>query len=114
MTNLGNALQLILNAIVQNPLKCAAALAIPLLCLATAAVADPKGAVNTFMLHMVDATFSVWPSTPPNMKIGYLVAEFIGQVPLADNFYVLQTLSGVTGILAIVIFFKVLKSLPFY
>lgn len=113
MTNFANFCKALLKSIISNPVVCAAMLLMPFFCIVAASVAKPQGAINTFMCHVVDIFVGVVPSTPPTMQIGYLLRKLIEETPLINNFFVIETLTGVMGILSIVMFFKVAKSIPF-
>lgn len=75
-------------------------------------IANPQGAVNSFVCRIIDVVASVWPSTPDSMKLGNLIMSSssdltVGQAVIQDLF---QTAFLMLTIMALV---KVYKLIPF-
>lgn len=47
-----------------------------ILCFIWNVISYPQGAVNQFMIHIVDVVFEVLPSTPENYKLASILSDF--------------------------------------
>ncbi len=76
-------------------------------------IQNPEGAVNTFLIKIIDLIHPIFPSTPDNLKIFSLLDEVAGSMPSVGRaivYDVAQTLSVLAGFLVIV---KIYKLIPF-
>lgn len=78
-----------------------------------AAIADPNGAINTFMILIIDLVKNVFPNTPDDMKIASWVASFQDTFPIIGGAILVETLNGVLGMIAMMAIIKIWKLLPF-
>jgi hypothetical protein len=47
-----------------------------ILCFIWNVIEDPEGAINQFMIHVVDVVFAQLPSTPEDYKLASILADF--------------------------------------
>lgn len=76
-------------------------------------ILDPVGAVNTFLCKIIDVVFAIFPSTPDNLKLGFILQSFSNQFPFFGWGIILDTIQTVFTMLLIVITIKVYKLIPF-
>lgn len=86
---------------------------LPVVCIIASAFINPSGAVNTFMIKMIDIMFEFWPSTPDDKKIGYILSTFALEYPQIGWGPIYEVFQGVAGILTLALFIKLVKLLPF-
>lgn len=110
-----NPFQAIYNLIrhVATPPAILASILIPVAYVVSSAFINPQGALNTFLIKVIDMIFLFWPSTPTHMQIGYLLNQFALQFPALGMGLVYEIMAGVGGILLLVMFFKLIKIIPF-
>ena len=77
------------------------------------AVANPEGAVNTFLIKIIDLIAPVFPSTPDNLKIFYILDSVSNQMPAIGRYIVYDIAQTIGSIVAIVIVIKIYKLIPF-
>lgn len=77
------------------------------------AIANPFGAVNSFICLLIDGIASVWPSTPENLKVGSLIASIGTAIPLVGTAVVYDIFQTAGSMLAIVLLIKLYKLIPF-
>lgn len=109
-------MQKIFDAIIHvgtSPAKLALIL-LPVACIIAAAFADPSGAVNTFMIKMIDVMFAFWPSTPNDKNIGHILSTFALEYPQIGWGLIYEVFQGIAGILTLALFIKLVKLLPFF
>lgn len=73
-----NAILKILEVVEDKKFEC---LLFTLICFAINVIAYPQGAINQFMVHVVDVTFLVLPSTPEDWKLASILADFAASNP---------------------------------
>jgi len=78
-----------------------------------AAIADPNGAINTFMILLIDLVKVVFPDTPSNMTIASWVTSFQNAFPLIGGAVLIETINGVLGMIGLLAIIKIWKLLPF-
>lgn len=78
-----------------------------------AAIADPNGAINSFMILIIDLVKNVFPNTPDDMKISSWVLSFQNTFPIIGGSILVETLNGVLGMIAMMAIIKIWKLLPF-
>jgi hypothetical protein len=83
-------------------------------CTAYTAIQNPRGAINTFLIHCIDVLMVAWPSTPNNFKIGTMLTAFSQQFPGIGWGAVSEIMTGIIGILTIAVTVKMLKFIPFF
>jgi hypothetical protein len=74
-------------------------------------IADPGGALNSFLIRTVDLLAVYWPSTPEELKISNLIFSAsgagIGRTVLIDSLQTIVLIAGVVGLV------KLYKLIPF-
>jgi hypothetical protein len=80
----------------------------------TTAVRYPQSSINQFMIWCIDIVLLPLPSTPDQYKLGTLASNFLNSIPeQLGSGVVVELLSGIFGMLAIYLVFKLYRSLPF-
>jgi hypothetical protein len=77
------------------------------------AIANPAGAVNSFLCRAIDLVASVFPSTPPNLKIATLLTSAGDSIPIVGRAVVYDIFSTIAIMFAVVLIIKVYKLIPF-
>ncbi len=83
-----------------------------LICFAYSVVSNPQGAINQFMIHVVDVVFLVLPSTPQNYKLANILADFGASntvIGWGVLWQVIQLPLGLLGSLLVVKLIKFIK-----
>lgn len=97
-----------------NPIGICAAVFVTIITLIYNCVKNPKGAINTFMIHSIDIITSPLPSTPDNYKLSSMLSSFYAAIPQQIGVGVIsEIMNGIIGMLGIYLIFKLYKSLPF-
>ncbi len=78
-----------------------------------ACIIDPTGAVNTFMIMLIDLVKVVFPDTPPDMTIASWVASFQSSYPMIGGEILIEVINGILGMISLLMIFKIWKLLPF-
>ncbi len=76
-------------------------------------IQNPEGAVNSFMILLIDMIVGQFPETPAEYKLGTLLSNFYGQVPWLPGSQLTEIFQGIAGMLSIFLFIKLWKLLPF-
>lgn len=76
-------------------------------------VANPQSAVNLFICKIIDVVSSVFPSTPPELKISTLLASLGGAVPLIGYGIFLDIAQLIFAMFSVVVIVKIYKLIPF-
>lgn len=76
------------------------------------AMADPAGAVNSFMVRLIDWTAIYWPETPQGMQIATLITQAIDPSSVGGA-VVLEIASTASLMLSVVLLIKLYKLIPF-
>jgi len=76
-------------------------------------IQNPEGAVNSFMIMLIDLIVGVFPSTPPEYRLGTMLNGFYQQVPWLPASQLTEIFQGIAGMLGIFLFIKLWKLLPF-
>lgn len=79
-----------------------------------ASITNPSGAVNTFMIILIDIILVIFPSTPEEYKIRTLLAAMAESYPVFGWGIVSQIFVGIFGMLAIFFSVKLFRFLPFF
>ena len=77
------------------------------------AIQNPTGAVNLFLVKMIDNIAIFFPETPENYKIASLITEIDYKLPIVGKaiiYEIFQTISIILGILSVI---KIYKLIPF-
>lgn len=77
------------------------------------AINNPEGAVNTFLIRMIDNVAFYFPSTPNNLKIGSLLGSVANMMPIVGQaivYDIAQTIAAIFSIMAVI---KIYKLIPF-
>ncbi|NMF57105.1 hypothetical protein [Pseudanabaena yagii] len=78
-----------------------------------ACIIDPNGAVNTFMIMLIDLVKGVFPDTPQGMTIASWVTSFQQSYPMIGGEVLVEVINGVLGMISLLMIFKIWKLLPF-
>lgn len=78
-----------------------------------AALANPEGIINKFANSVIDAIASIFPSTPNNLKLGYLLDQSTASVPALGRGIIGDIFSTISAIFAVVVIIKIYKLIPF-
>lgn len=89
------------------------ALLVLVLCFAAECIANPKGAINTFMIHFIDLFASLLPSTPAQLTLGGFLNSYQATSPLFSVGLLAEIFSLVFPLLSIYLVIKLYKFLPF-
>ena len=76
-------------------------------------IQNPEGAINTFMIKVIDLIVAYFPSTPNEYKLGVMLSGFYQQVPWLPASQLTEIFQGIAGMLGIFLFIKLWKLLPF-
>lgn len=82
-------------------------------CFFAECIANPKAAINTFMIHVIDTIFGFLPSTPPAFTASGLLLSFAAANPAVGMGLISEILSIVFPMFAIYLSVKLYKFLPF-
>lgn len=74
---------------------------------------DPNGAINSFIILIIDHVIDIFPSTPEEYTIGFLLTNFAEEVPYIGWGVVYEIFEGMAGMFALWSVIKVWKLLPF-
>lgn len=77
------------------------------------AIANPGGAVNSFICRIIDVVAIPFPSTPNNLKIVNLLAATGDSIPLVGRAVVYDIFTTAFSMLSIVLLIKIYKLIPF-
>lgn len=78
-----------------------------------AALLNPEGAVNKFANSVIDKVAIVFPSTPNNLKLGYLLDEATSSMPSVGRGIIGDIFVTISSMFAIVVVIKIYKLIPF-
>ena len=76
-------------------------------------ISNPVGAINQFMIHVINIILPLWPSTPSNLRVGSLIDNFGSSFPLIGSGIIAEIFNTLLGALSIFILIKLYKLLPF-
>lgn len=74
---------------------------------------DPTGAINSFMIMIVDHVYDFFPATPEQYTIGFMLTEFAADYPYIGWGVVYEIFIGMAGMFSLWCVIKVWKLLPF-
>lgn len=77
------------------------------------AIANPKGAVNKFLVLMIDNIATVFPETPDNLKVFNVLDSVGDSLPSIGRSIVYDVAATIASIVAIMIVVKIYKLIPF-
>jgi hypothetical protein len=99
---------------IASPLGICASVFITIVCVAYQSVINPKGAINTFMIHAIDTVLAFFPSTPDNLKIGSMISGFYAAIPSPIGASLVhEIMVGVFALLPLFLAVKLYKMMPF-
>jgi|GEM_PF-3162969 hypothetical protein len=78
-----------------------------------ACIVDPNGAINTFMILLIDLVKNVFPNVPSGMTIGAWVTSFQNSFPIIGGAVLVEVINGVLGMIGLIAIIKIWKLLPF-
>lgn len=76
-------------------------------------ITNPLGAVNAFINVIIDAVASVWPSTPPSLKIAALIDSVAATMPGVGRGIIREFFVTISSFFALAVVIKIYKLLPF-
>ena len=76
-------------------------------------IQNPQGAINTFIIKIIDMIVDKFPSTPEQYKLGTMLGNFYSQVPWIPGTAITEIFQGIAAMLVIFLFIKLWKLLPF-
>jgi len=85
----------------------------PIVALALGAIADPEGWINSVICGAIDMIAVLFPSTPDNLKIAYLLNSVAAELPMVGRAIVFDTFQTIASISAMTIIVKIYKLIPF-
>ena len=97
--------------VAENRVMCGAVATI--VCFAWNVITYPEGAINQFMIMLVDMIAGAFPSTPPQYQLYSMLDSFAAQFPMIGWGVVYEIFSGITGMLSIYLVVKLWRFLPF-
>ena len=76
-------------------------------------VNNPEGAINTFMIMLIDMVYGFFPVTPNHYTIGYMLTEFSSQFPSIGWGVIYQIFYGMSVMFGLWCVVKLWQLLPF-
>jgi len=77
-------------------------------------ITNPEGAVNTFMINLIDLIIDHFPSTGNNYKLGTMLSNFYNGLPsFVPSSAISEIFQGIAGMLALFLAVKLYKMMPF-
>lgn len=76
-------------------------------------IQNPEGAINSFMILLIDMIAGQFPETPAEYKLASLLSNFYAQVPWLPAAQLGEIFQGIARILSVFLFIKLWKLLPF-
>lgn len=76
-------------------------------------IADPDGAINQFMIFLIDMVYSLFPSTPTQYTIGSMLSSFAAEHPAIGWGSVYEIFSGMSVMFGLWCIVKLWQLLPF-
>ena len=95
------------------PILVFAASCVTIIALILGAINNPEGAVNTFLVKMIDNISPLFPSTPENLKIFPILDSISERLPIIGRAIVYDVATTIGTIFAILIIIKIYKLIPF-
>ncbi|MGK7893256.1 MAG: hypothetical protein AB4372_06405 [Xenococcus sp. (in: cyanobacteria)] len=86
---------------------------VTILSLILGAIKNPEGAVNTFLVKMIDLIAPFFPATPPNLKLSYLIDSVDSVMPAVGKAVIFEIFQSIALIISVSIVIKVYKLIPF-
>lgn len=77
------------------------------------AINNPEGAVNTFLITMIDNISYLFPSTPENLKIYSILNQVSSHLPLVGRSIIYDIAQTISIIFSILVIIKIYKLIPF-
>ena len=76
-------------------------------------IKNPQGAVNVFIVKIIDLIHPIFPSTPANLKVAYLINQVGDQMPLVGKAVLFEIFQIISTIIGITVVIKIYKLIPF-
>ena len=77
------------------------------------AIKNPTGAVNTFLIKIIDLIHPIFPSTPESLKMSSLIEEIDAVIPVVGKSIIFEVLELILIILGVSLVVKIYKLIPF-
>jgi hypothetical protein len=84
-----------------------------IICFVAACIRNPEGAINLFMIKLIDIISVPFPSTPSQYKLGTILTAFFNTYDNIGYDTLFEIFQGIFGMLAIYLGVKLYKMLPF-
>lgn len=84
-----------------------------IICLIYNCIADPEGAINQFMIIVIDMIYSIFPSTPQQYTIGYMLRKFSEDYPIIGWGVIYEIFVGMAAMFGLWCIVKLWQLLPF-
>lgn len=84
-----------------------------IICFVYNCISNPTGAINQFMITIIDMVYGLFPSTPINYTIGYMLRQFASQYPLIGWGVVYEIFAGMSFMFGLWCVVKLWQLLPF-
>ena len=106
-----DVLTVLTELVAKNKATCASVVTV--ICFGWNVVTYPRGAVNQFMIMVVDMIASVFPSTPSQYQLYSMLDAFAAKFPQVGWGVIYEIFSGISGMLGIYLTIKLWRLLPF-
>lgn len=86
---------------------------VTIICLLYSCITNPAGAINHFMIICIDIIYSIFPSTPSEFTIGYMLTQFANDYPNIGWGIVYEVFSGMSVMFGLWCVVTLYKLMPF-
>jgi hypothetical protein len=117
--NLGQLLQNIFNPILNviiaflNPITAVISTSGTVVAFLVSTLNNPEGAINKFANSVIDKIALVLPSTPNNLKLGYLLDQSTALMPAFGRNVIAEIFATISSMFAVIVVIKIYKLIPF-
>ena len=94
-------------------IKISAVFSATIICLIYNCISNPAGAVNHFMVILIDNFYGIFPSTPEHYTIGFMLEEFAKEHPYVGWGVIYEIFAGMSGMFGLWCVVKLWQLLPF-
>jgi uncharacterized membrane protein len=84
-----------------------------IICFMVECINNPKGAINTFMIHFIDVIVDQFPSTPAQYTLSGLLSSYQATSPVISVGILSELFTMVIPIFSLYLLVKIYKFLPF-
>ncbi len=110
-----NLLKIVTNVVTEttNPQKFSLVFSATIICLVYNCIENPEGAVNQFMILLIDMVYNLFPSTPTTFTVGYMLRQFAAEHPYIGWGSIYEIFSGMSTMFGLWCVVKLWQLLPF-